>query len=102
MKRHLDNPSSSGRRTKGSFDLLASVPARKGLGMLPEEASRVSHMLRVCAGCGWKKTQGGRLRGGGRGREKSPSFSVMSGGYFVFLGIHKHQARRWADLRLPG
>lgn len=40
MKRHLDNPSSSGPRTKGSFDLLASVPARKGLGTLPEESKQ--------------------------------------------------------------
>lgn len=40
MKRHLDNSSSSGRRTKSSFDLLASVPAGKGLGMLPEESKQ--------------------------------------------------------------
>lgn len=85
---------------KGRFDLLASVPAGKGLGRLPEESKQdVPYAQGVCR----LQSEGETGSEGGwkdEGKERSPSFSFRNRS-FEFLGVCKDQERKQADLRLP-
>lgn len=71
LKSHLDNPSPLGYGTRGSFDVLANVSARKGLEPLPVAKQDVNGMLYSLIGT---KGQAGE-KGAGRAVPASQSRS---------------------------
>lgn len=89
LKSHLDNSSPFGCSTKGSFDLLASIPAGKRIRGYFWRREAWGNLIgwMGCAGCSLRQGQKGRLEHQWRERNTCLLSQYMNGGLCGFSGL---------------